>query len=66
MIQFSPTKKIYPDRLSCIRDLKINTNQFRKLYKMRLLVPVFEAEDTIKQEPNLGKIPYEVREKPDV
>ncbi len=65
MILFNPTQKIYPDRLSCIRDLKINTNQFRKLYKMRLLVPVFEPEGDMKQEPDLGKVRCEIRENPD-
>lgn len=65
MILFKPTHQIYPNRLACMKDLQINTNKFRKLFRMQLLVPVSEIKTDIKQGQNLGKVRYEIIEKPD-
>lgn len=65
MILFKPTNKIYPDRLTCMKDLQINTNKFRKLFKMQLLIPIYEVKDIIKNSQTLGKVRYEMMENPD-
>jgi len=62
MILFKPTNQIYPNRLACMKDLQINTNKFRKLFRMQLLVPVPDTEPDIKQRQNLGKVRYEIME----
>lgn len=65
MILFKPTNQIYPNRLACMKDLQINTNKFKKLFRMQLLVPVPDTETNIKQSPNLGKVRYEIMENSD-
>ena len=65
MILFKPTNQIYPNRLACMKDLQINTNKFRKLFRMQLLVPVPDTEPDIKQRQNLGKVRYEIMENSD-
>lgn len=65
MILFKPTNQIYPNRLACMKDLQINTNKFKKLFRMQLLVPVPDTEPDIKQCPNLGKVRYEIIENSD-
>lgn len=65
MILFKPTNKIYPNRLGCMKDLQISSHKFRKLFKMQLLVPIFEAKDIINNSQSLGKVRYEIMENPD-
>ncbi len=64
MILFKPTNQVYPNRLACMKDLQINTNKFKKLFRMQLLVPLPDTETDIKQCPNLGKVRYGIMENP--
>ena len=48
-----------------MKDLQINTNKFRKLFKMQLLIPIYEVKDIIKNSQTLGKVRYEMMENPD-